>query len=218
MQGDGHPTMAAALMAFGSNSTYSLVRGMLNQTDSGCPGCHVVDDGLMSYPVLWTMSVNDYLWASGDTDFFDQIVPDIQHILDAAVASFLKNPPVQFMGWDDRLDNGFCGYCIPETQLAFAALAARAVADFANSLANAGPSSQALAPKYAGKETRRRGRGREQGRKGGRDADIHCVFSSFFFPSPTRLSVCLCSKIQCHGCANDCTAPAAGGTGWRALA
>ena len=35
IQGDGHPTMAAALAAFPSPSTYDLVHEMLVKTDSG---------------------------------------------------------------------------------------------------------------------------------------------------------------------------------------
>lgn len=41
IQGDGHPTMAAALAAFASPEIHRLVRVMLNATDSGCKGCHV---------------------------------------------------------------------------------------------------------------------------------------------------------------------------------
>ena len=74
IQGDGHPTMAAALSAFGSpdvygspflllfsfrtltswcghESRYELVHTMLKKTDSGCANhtaCNVVDDGLMT--------------------------------------------------------------------------------------------------------------------------------------------------------------------------
>lgn len=66
-QGDGHPTMATALVAFGSPDVYDLVYTMLNKTDSGCEGCHVIDDTIMPYPIYWGMSVNDWYWASGDT-------------------------------------------------------------------------------------------------------------------------------------------------------
>ena len=101
----------------------------------------------------------------------------MRHILDQDVSSFLQNPPVAFMGWDDRLgraklffpffflsfflllqlssfslrtrlDNGFCGHCTTEAQLAFAGLLARAVGDFARALAAAGPTSRVLAPQY----------------------------------------------------------------------
>ena len=60
IQGDGHPTRAAALSAFGSPDIYDLVWTMLNKTDSGCPGCHVVDDSIMPYPIYWMSSVNDW--------------------------------------------------------------------------------------------------------------------------------------------------------------
>ena len=52
IQGDGHPTMAAALVAFGSPDTYNLVHKMLVATDSGCANqsaCNVVDHTLMPY-------------------------------------------------------------------------------------------------------------------------------------------------------------------------
>eukprot|EP01062_Namystynia_karyoxenos_P083698 TRINITY_DN9679_c0_g1_i1.p1 TRINITY_DN9679_c0_g1~~TRINITY_DN9679_c0_g1_i1.p1 ORF type:complete len:895 (+),score=198.83 TRINITY_DN9679_c0_g1_i1:67-2685(+) len=143
IQGDGHPTMAAALAAFGSKQTHALVASMLNQTDSGCPGCHVVDDGLMSYPILWTMSVNDYYWASGDNATLLRFAPDMATIIDKAVAQFGTDPPIQFMGWDDRLANGFCGTCNNEAQLAFAGLVIRACTDFAASLRHAGQTSRA---------------------------------------------------------------------------
>ena len=52
IQGDGHPTMAAALVAFGGATTYELVHEMLNKTDSGAVHGHsVVDDTLMPYPI-----------------------------------------------------------------------------------------------------------------------------------------------------------------------
>ena len=46
--------MAAALVAFGGAETYELVHTMLNKTDSGCAGCHVIDDGIMPVEIdLW---------------------------------------------------------------------------------------------------------------------------------------------------------------------
>ena len=56
IQGDGHPTMAAALVAFGGADTYALVHKMLVATDSGCANqsaCNVVDHTLMPYPLYW---------------------------------------------------------------------------------------------------------------------------------------------------------------------
>jgi alpha-L-rhamnosidase len=61
IQGDGHPTMAAALVAFGGAETYRLVKVMLNSTDSGFVHGHkVVDQTIMPYPIYWGMSVNDW--------------------------------------------------------------------------------------------------------------------------------------------------------------
>ena len=39
---------------------------MLNRTDSARPGSHVIDSGILSYATLWTMSVNDWYWTSGN--------------------------------------------------------------------------------------------------------------------------------------------------------
>jgi alpha-L-rhamnosidase len=119
IQGDGHPTMAAGLAAF---SPYKLVLKMLKQTDSGSVNGHkVVDQNIMPYPLYWTMSVNDYYWASGDKEGFLSLVPDMRSIVDARVADFLQHPRMEWMGWDDRVGNGFCGMdCGPDGQLAFA--------------------------------------------------------------------------------------------------
>jgi len=100
IQGDGHPTMAAALAAFASPEVHRLVRVMLNATDSGCKGCSVVDDGIMEYPVLWTMSVHDWLFSSGDAAaFLALFADDAATILDRAASSFLTNPGLELMGW-----------------------------------------------------------------------------------------------------------------------
>jgi hypothetical protein len=142
IQGDGHPTMAAALSAFGSVDTYDLVHEMLVKTDSGCANhseCRVVDDGLMTYPVYWASSVNDWYWASGDTKRFLVLAPDVGRVIDHTINTFMQpNLPVAFFGWDDRIANGFCGSCNLEVQLGFAALVIRACGDFAATLAHAG--------------------------------------------------------------------------------
>eukprot|EP01043_Picozoa_sp_COSAG02_P057539 COSAG02_NODE_7002_length_3233_cov_3.705807_2_plen_663_part_01 len=142
IQGDGHPTMAAALAAFPSPSTYDLVHNMLVQTDSGCANhtqCNVVDDGLMTYPLCWASSVHDWYWASGDTSRFLELAPDVGRIVDNVVDKFLQpGLAVAFVGWDDRIANGFCGSCNLEVQLTFAAFTIRACNDFATSLAKAG--------------------------------------------------------------------------------
>jgi hypothetical protein len=56
--------MAAALAAFASPEVHRLVHQMLVATDSANHA--VVDSGIMSYPVLWTLSVHDWLWSSGE--------------------------------------------------------------------------------------------------------------------------------------------------------
>ncbi len=147
IQGDGHPTMAAALAAFGSDATYELVHKMLVSTDSGCAvpsQCPVVDSGLMPYPLYWASSVHDWFWASGNAARFLAFAPDIARIVDHAVDSFLRpGLGVEWFGWDDRVGNGFCGSCNLEAQLGFAALTVRACGDFAASLQHAGDTANA---------------------------------------------------------------------------
>ena len=181
-QGDGHPTMAAALAAFGGTDTYQMVWGMLNRTDSGCTNCsrHVIDSGIMScarrrkplagphactrtplppcrdarlarfggsYATLWTMSVNDWFWASGNTSGLRGFAADQGAIVD----NFATSPHLgidanlALMGWDDRLGNGWCGpsTCPPEAQLAFVALLIRAARDLGEATAHAGLPSRA---------------------------------------------------------------------------
>lgn len=149
IQGDGHPTMAAALSAFGCKGTFDLVRLMLNKTDSGfVHGHQVIDQGIMPYPIYWGMSVNDYYFSSGNTEAFLNFAPDVGSILDQAALSFLQDGlNVGWFGWDDRLGNGFCGSCNIEAQLGFATLVVRAVNDFALSLKYAGDPLNAT--KYA---------------------------------------------------------------------
>ena len=150
IQGDGHPTMAAALAAFSSPEVHRLVRIMLNATDSGCVGCHVVDDGIMSYPVLWSMSVHDYLWSSGDkAGFLSLFADDVARILDNDARSFLTNPGISLQGWDDRLGNGWCWDAPPtrpcgkEPQLTFAGELVMAIQEFSAALGAAGDSARA---------------------------------------------------------------------------
>ena len=137
--------MAAGLVAF---SPYKLVLSMLQQTNSGSVNGHkVVDASIMSYPLYWTMSVNDYYWASGDKAGYLALVPDMRSIVDARVADFLQQPHIEWMGWGDRVGNGFCGVdCGPDGQLAFAALVVRSAADLGRSLGHAG--EDALASNY----------------------------------------------------------------------
>ena len=66
---------------------------MLVKTDSGCANhsqCNVVDDGLMTYPMYWASSVNDWYWASGDTARFLVLAPDMARIIDNAISKFLQ--------------------------------------------------------------------------------------------------------------------------------
>ena len=139
IQGDGHPTMAAALVAF--ESSYELVAVMLNSTDSS--NHTVVDQTILAYPVYWTMSVNDWLWQSGNVSGYLHFKKDIAKIIDARAQNFLTSNLV-WMGWDDRIDNGWCGNpCNREATLGLAALVVKAARDFSKGLLHAGDTAGA---------------------------------------------------------------------------
>jgi hypothetical protein len=149
IQGDGHPTMAAALVAF---TSHDLIQNVLNQTDSAHK--HVVDDNIMAYPLYWCLSAIDYFMASGDVNFFrNRLVSDIAVILDERIDDFLDpNLDVTWFGWDDRIGNGWCFHskhdkCTREALLAFAALVIRVCNDFVGALTLTG--KKGLANKYA---------------------------------------------------------------------
>ena len=87
--------------------------------------------------------------ASGDTKNFLQLLPDIRSIVDLRIRDFLSpDLDIVWMGWDDRLGNGWCFHknkdqCPREAHLAFAALVIRACNDLARSLKLAGMADDA---------------------------------------------------------------------------
>lgn len=136
IQGDGHPTIDAALVAF---SPYEFIRNVVLRTDSGHK--HVVDDNIMAYPLYWCLSAMNYFMESGDLSTFQQtLAPDIMIILDKRIQDFLDpNLDITWFGWDDRLGNGWCFHakndrCTREALLAFAGLLVRVCKDFARAL------------------------------------------------------------------------------------
>eukprot|EP00980_Cylindrotheca_fusiformis_P023828 scaffold11041_cov117-Cylindrotheca_fusiformis.AAC.1 len=135
IQGDGHPTIDAALVAF---SPYKLVEQVLNQTDSG--DHHVVDEGIMAYPLYWSLSALSYFMESGDMNYFPRLAGSIMKIVDARIQDFLQpDLDIQWFGWDDRLGNGWCFHakgdrCPKEAHLALAGLVVRVCRDLANAL------------------------------------------------------------------------------------
>lgn len=140
--------MAASHVAF---ATYDLVKSMLNQTNSGfVHGHHVVDEGILAYPIYWTMSVNDWYLASGDTKGFLELAQDVMSIIDQRVNEFLLPNNLVWMGWDDRLGDGWCytpekrtrGGCGREAHVTFAALLVRACHDLSVSLILAGMTTE----------------------------------------------------------------------------
>ena len=148
IQGDGHPTIDAALVAF---SSFALVKNVLQQTDSSHQ--HVVDDNIMAYPLYWCLSAMNYVLASGDLDYFRAtLISDIQILLDKRIHDFLDpNLDITWFGWDDRIGNGWCFHsnndcCTREALLAFSALVIRVCNDFIHALQLAG--QETLAKHY----------------------------------------------------------------------
>ena len=133
IQGDGHPTMAAALVAFSGSE--SLVFTELNNTDSA--EHPVVDQGILAYPLYWTMTANDYFWASGNVTGYIRYRSSIKKIIDARVHDF-GTKYLTWMGWDDRVDNGWCNPCNMEATLSLKGLVVKAVNDFSKALSGAG--------------------------------------------------------------------------------
>jgi hypothetical protein len=152
IQGDGHPTIAAALVAF--SSSYNLIQQVLNQTNSG--DHHVVDQEIMAYPLYWCLSVMDYFMETGDLATFNHLARDIMKIVDARIQDFLSHDlDITWFGPDDRLGGGWCFHskgdqCPKEAHLAFASLVARVCKDFARmlSLANLPVASQKYQQTY----------------------------------------------------------------------
>jgi hypothetical protein len=147
IQGDGHPTIDAALVAF---APYSLIRNVLNQTDSSHK--HVVDDAIMAYPLYWCLSAIDYFMASADSDLFvTQLAPDIMILLDKRIDDFLDpHLDITWFGWDDRLGNGWCFHsknndtCTSEALWSFAGLVIRVCKDLIRALKAANMSEVAI--------------------------------------------------------------------------
>jgi len=141
IQGDGFPTMAAALAGFANKIVYDLVFEQLNSTDSS--NHKVIDSGIMAYPLYWTLSVADLYWVSGNASLFKHFIPSISEILQQPILTFNKNPNIVWMGWDDRLGNGWCGKCQTEAQMSFKGLVIRACREFATALRDIGNSAMA---------------------------------------------------------------------------
>lgn len=141
IQGDAHPSMATALAGFGSPYLYSFVQSELWQTNSGhVHGHNVVDQNIMAYPLYWCLSVLDWYYASGNHTGFQELVPDVRSILDERINTYLDlNQDIVWMGWDDRLGNGWCYHsnndtCPLEGHYTLAGLIARVCKDLAQSL------------------------------------------------------------------------------------
>ena len=155
IQGDAHPSMATALVGFGSPPVFEFVQSELWQTNSGhVHGHNVVDQAIMAYPLYWCLSVLDWYWASGNHTGFQELVPDVRSILDIRVDTFLDlSQDIVWMGWDDRLGNGWCSHsnndtCPIEGHWTLAGLVTRVCKDLAKSLEAVGDND--LAKQYQG--------------------------------------------------------------------
>lgn len=141
IQGDGHPTIATSLVSFG---LYDLIGNVLDETNSA--NHTVVDDTILSYPLLWCASVLEWWWARGKT-LSPQLLRDVQMLLNRRIQDWL-NWDLVLMGWDDRLGNGWCGHaagddCGLEAHQTFAGLVILLCMDLSKTLTQVGRHAEA---------------------------------------------------------------------------
>jgi alpha-L-rhamnosidase len=150
-QGDDHVAQAVGLAAFASLPLYALARTMLNFTDSAAHSVH--DSNIVTYPLMWVLSVVDYFTATGDAGLLAGYAPDVATILDGAIADFQKwdSPSdLRWSGWDDRLGSGFVDVDqTPEARRFYWTTTLRAAARFAEAAGKAGAPLAPFATKYA---------------------------------------------------------------------
>jgi hypothetical protein len=150
-QGDCHVAQSVGMTAFGSPVMSSLVLTMLNFTDSAARPVH--DSNIVTYPLMWVLSVAEYVAVTGDTASLLAFAPSISTILDGCAADFgsWTSPPDQrWSGWDDRLGSGFWDVNLtPESRRYYWMTTLRATSVFAASAAAAGPPLHVYAVKFA---------------------------------------------------------------------
>jgi hypothetical protein len=135
--GDAHASQAAAMAAF---SYYSGVLNNLNRSKTDC-------QGIMTYCVIFILSVSDYYTESGDAAAVTYFTPQVVDHLDTANKQWDNPEGMHFVGWDDRTGSGFSNATTPETQNLFRLLTIRAFSEAAAFFGATGNS--ALSAKYA---------------------------------------------------------------------
>lgn len=95
--GDAYPSQAASLAAFGNDD---MVRQNLFYTSSK-------NNGIAAYSLYWVLSLVDYYDYTGDSTFLRGYVQNADKRLEEAFRRFDNLPPLEFMGWDERLGAGF---------------------------------------------------------------------------------------------------------------
>lgn len=149
-QGDAHVAQAVGLAAFGSQPMYALVRTMLNFTDSARIPVH--DSNIVTYPLMWILSVCDYWYATGDAAFFAELAPSIDTILGLNFPNFASWPKPstqRWSGWDDRLGSGFADVDLTsESRRFYWMTIIRAAAVFVDAATQAGGSLAPYVTKY----------------------------------------------------------------------
>ncbi len=134
--GDAYPAQAAALAAFGN---YDVIKKNIAYTSSQ-------DNGIAAYSMYWVLSLVDYFNYTGDTAFFKEYAANADRRLEKAYNEFDHLPPLNFMGWDERLGAGFENPQTPECQYTYRMLCINAWKQFAKAASSV--NNTALALKY----------------------------------------------------------------------
>lgn len=119
--GDAYPAQAAALAAFGN---YDVVKKNIAYTSSQ-------NNGIAAYSLYWVLSLIDYFNYTGDTAFFKEYAANADKRLEKAYQEFDQLPPLNFMGWDERLGAGFENPQTKEAQNTYRMLCINAWKQFA---------------------------------------------------------------------------------------
>ena len=126
--GDAHTSQAASLVAFGN---YDFVRKNLLYTSEQY-------NGIESYSLYWVQSLIDYFYYTNDTETVLQLTENACNKLNRAYQFFNDLPSLSFYGWDERLGGGFEQPNLPETKLAYRALAIQTWKRFADVMQECG--------------------------------------------------------------------------------
>ena len=134
--GDAYPAQAAALSAFGN---YDVIKKNIEYTSSQ-------NNGIAAYSLYWVLSLVDYYNYSGDTAFFRKYAANADRRLEKAYTEYDHLPPLNFMGWDERLGAGFENPQIAECQNTYKMLCINAWKQFAKAISSI--HNYSLASKY----------------------------------------------------------------------